>query len=298
MAQNATLSATATTHTSFIEQIKTLSNRAEFALNKAAQPLKPHLSHIGRFLLVVTFMEDCIRILMQWSDQIRFMNFYRHWPLSLSHLFLAVNVTLMAVGSVMALTRYKTPIACGMLGGVLAIQTLGYGLLFHATFMLRNFSLIGGILLLLAEHINNPTATSRSSRSVPLFTGVPVLTEMEKGTYVSLFGRVLLILLFAAMGLQGKFTFLKSVFFMLSMVSSIMVAVGFKARYSAMFLVAILSISNIVMNPWWSYRTDSPEHDFLRYDFFQVLSIMGGFLLLANGGPGELSVDEAKKKDF
>jgi uncharacterized membrane protein YphA (DoxX/SURF4 family) len=291
------ISQSPTVSANLMEQIKSFSNRAEITLNKAAAPLKPHLSHIGRFLLVVTFMEDCIRILMQWSDQIRFMNYYRHWPLSLSHLFLALNVTLMAAGSMMALTRYKTPIACGMLGGVLAIQTLGYGLLFHATFMLRNFSLIGGILLLLAEHINNPSPSSRS-RAVPLFTGVPVLTEMEKGTYVSLFGRVLLILLFAAMGLQGKFTLLKSIFFMLSMISSIMVAVGFKARYSAMFLVAILSISNIVMNPWWSYRSDSPEHDFLRYDFFQVLSIMGGFLLLANSGPGEISVDEAKKKDF
>lgn len=34
-----------------------------------SQPLKPHLPAIGRFLIVVTFIEDAIRITTQWSDQ-------------------------------------------------------------------------------------------------------------------------------------------------------------------------------------------------------------------------------------
>jgi uncharacterized membrane protein YphA (DoxX/SURF4 family) len=158
--------------------------------------------------------------------------------------------------------------------------------------MLRNFSLIGGILLLLAE---SWTSGGKRGRGV-LFPGLPNITEMEKSTYVSLFGRILLILLFAALGLQGTFkTFLKTIFAIIAGVSCVMVAVGFKARYSAMFLVAILSVANIVVNPWWSHSADSAERDFLRYDFFQMLSIMGGFLLLANSGPGEISLDEKKK---
>jgi uncharacterized membrane protein YphA (DoxX/SURF4 family) len=85
-----------------------------------------------------------------------------------------------------------------------------------------------------------------------------------------------------------------------------MVAVGFKAKYSAMFLVALLSIFNVLINNFWSVHSGHPHRDFLkyvycvyfvndRYDFFQTLSIIGGLLLLVNMGPGGLSVDEKKK---
>jgi uncharacterized membrane protein YphA (DoxX/SURF4 family) len=274
-----------------MEKLRDTSQHAEVVLNNLAAPLKPYLSHIGRFLLVVTFLEDALRIFMQWSEQVRFMEYYRSFPRSLAHIFLFYNVTMMLTGSIMGLARFKTPVACGLLASVVVAQTLGYGLLFHPSFMLRNFSLIGGILLLLAESFTSDGKRGR----VILFPGLPNITETEKSTYVSLFGRILLILLFGALGLQGTFTPLKRVFAVLACISCLMVAVGFKARYSAMFLVAILSVANIAINPWWSYGTDSAERDFLRYDFFQMLSIMGGFLLLANSGPGELSLDEKKK---
>jgi uncharacterized membrane protein YphA (DoxX/SURF4 family) len=33
----------------------------------------------------------------------------------------------------------------------------------------------------------------------------------------------------------------------------------------------------------------------MMFEFFQVLSILGGFLLMLNNGPGEISVDGRKK---
>lgn len=276
-----------------MDQLRDSSQKAENVINQLAQPIKPYLSHIGRFLLVVTFLEDALRVFVQWSDQVRFMRSYRGYPTFLAHLFLAYNFAMMLSGSVMALARFKTQIACAMLASVVVVQTVGYGLLFHASFMLRNISLIGGILLLLAESWNQ----NGKHRNV-LFAGLPNISEMEKGTYVSLAGRVLLIFLFGALGLTGDtWSIPRILFSVLALVSSIMVVVGFKAKYSAMFLVAILCIFNLFFNQWWAHGHESAERDFLRYDFFQMLSIMGGFLLLANSGPGTISIDE-KKKSF
>lgn len=33
---------------------------------------------IGRFLIVVTFLEDALRIITQWSDQLTYLRDYRH----------------------------------------------------------------------------------------------------------------------------------------------------------------------------------------------------------------------------
>lgn len=47
---------------------------------------------IARFLIVVTFLEDAIRILAQWSDQKWYIEKHRGIPWGLSHIFLLVNV--------------------------------------------------------------------------------------------------------------------------------------------------------------------------------------------------------------
>lgn len=269
-----------------MDVLKRTSHHVESALNQLATPLKPYLSHVGRFLLVVTFLEDALRIYMQWGDQLRYMQIYRRFPSGLSHLFLFYNVMAMLCGSGMAVAKVRTGAACSLLASVVVLQSFGYGLVSNMSFMARNVSLIGGILLLLVE--------SKAKRSV--FAGLPMMSQVEKGTYISLLGRVLLICLFGSLTFSGDRSGpFKSVFLVLSLLSSVMVAVGFKARYSALFLVAILSLFNVLMHQWWNLHPESAERDFLRYDFFQTLSIIGGFLLLADAGPGELSIDEKKK---
>lgn len=37
-----------------------------------------YLPAIGRFLIVVTFLEDALRIITQWNDQLVYLNSYRH----------------------------------------------------------------------------------------------------------------------------------------------------------------------------------------------------------------------------
>ena len=52
------------------KQIQSRSQQAEDVLDNLSQPIRPYLPALGRFLIVVTFFEDALRILTQWSDQI------------------------------------------------------------------------------------------------------------------------------------------------------------------------------------------------------------------------------------
>lgn len=54
-----------------------------------------------------------------------------------------------------------------------------------------------------------------------------------------------------------------------------MVAVGFKAKWSAAFLVLVLSVFNVFANNWWQIPSAHPQRDFLKYVtlfFFLVLA--------------------------
>jgi uncharacterized membrane protein YphA (DoxX/SURF4 family) len=117
-------------------------------------------------------------------------------------------------------------------------------------------------------------------------------------------GRVLLIFLFIGVTLQGKWNFARVIFSLVGLTACVMVAVGFKAKWSAGFLVVLLSLFNVFVNNWWAIHDKHPQRDFLkyvvysqfssvrpehippRYDFFQTLSIVGGLILLVNMGAG------------
>ncbi|KAI8870109.1 SURF4-domain-containing protein, partial [Ramicandelaber brevisporus] len=245
--------------------------KAEEVIESLATPIKPYVPAIGRFLLVSTYLEDTIRLMMQWHQQLEYLQDFRHVPRYISHGFLLFNIVAMTGCSLMAIARKHTEIAVGGLFAVVVSQMVVYGLVFDLSFFVRNLSIVGGLLMLLAENL----IQQRRSAAANVFNSLPNMANQDRSPYVQLAGRVLLILLFITNMFSGEMSFLRLVVGGVGLLACIMVVVGFKAKYSAMFLVLFLSVANVIMNNWWAIDFNPTHRDFVKYDFYQNLSVVG-----------------------
>ncbi|KAL8283874.1 hypothetical protein RQP46_005306 [Phenoliferia psychrophenolica] len=263
-------------------------SKVEDWIDTYSRPIRPWLPALGRFLIIVTFLEDAHRILTQISDQNYYLQKHRGFPWGLSHAFLYTNVIMMLACSALVMAKRYPEIATGGLFGVVLAQGLGYGLIFDLNFFLRNLSVIGGLLMVLSDSLSTRKST---------FANIPSLdlNETDRKKYFQLAGRVLLVFLFLGFVFNGKFSVARTGVSVVGLAACIAVALGYKAKISALFLVTTLSIFNFSINNFWAVHSAHPQRDFLKYDFFQTLSIVGGLLLLVNLGPGDLSMDQSKK---
>ncbi|SMN20412.1 similar to Saccharomyces cerevisiae YGR284C ERV29 Protein localized to COPII-coated vesicles, involved in vesicle formation and incorporation of specific secretory cargo [Maudiozyma saulgeensis] len=253
----------------------------DLTTHPAVIAVRPFIPGIARFLIVATFLEDSLRIVTQWSDQVFYLNQWKHYNWFFVVLFLATVSLSMLVGTIMILARKHLNYATGLLVGCIVIQSLVYGLFSGSSFLLRNISVIGGLLIQFSDSIVQNKTT---------FGMLPELTDrnaVHKG-YLLLAGRILIVLMFMA------FTLKKSWFTVfITIINTMAFAVGYKTKLASIMLVAILTFYNVYLNNYWFYS--DAQRDFLRYEFFQNLSIIGGLLLVTNTGAGTLSVDEKKK---
>lgn len=141
--------------------------------------------------------------------------------------------------------------------GVVVTQALGYGLIFDLNFFLRNLSVIGGLLMVLSDSW---------VRKTKAFAGLPQIDEKDRKMYFQLAGRVLLIFLFIGFVFSGKWTFWRVCVSIIGAIASIMVVVGFKAKYSATLLVVILSIFNLLVNNFWTVSCSCDTSACLKRD--------------------------------
>jgi uncharacterized membrane protein YphA (DoxX/SURF4 family) len=164
-------------------------------------------------------------------------------PYGITHIFLVINVIAMTVSSVMIIVRKQSEYAVLGLVGVVVTQALGYGLIFDLNFFLRNVSVVGGLLMVLSDSwVRKKFAGA----------GLPQMDEKDRKMYVQLAGRVLLICLFLGFVVAGEWTVWRVIVSLLGFVACIMVVVGFKAKFSAVILVLLLSVFNILVNNWWT----------------------------------------------
>ena len=212
-------------------------------------------------------MEDAIRIITQWNDQLLYLHDYRHSaympitsplavkltrksavPYGITHLFLIGNVIAMCACSTLVITRKYSDYAVAGLAGVVVTQAFGYGLIFDVNFFLRNLSVMGGLLMVLSDSW---------VRKTKAFAGLPSIDEKDRKMYFQLAGRVLLIFLFAGFVLSGTWSVWRVIVALFGFVACVMVVVGFKAKFSAIMLVVILSIFNLLVNNFWTVSFNS-----------------------------------------
>lgn len=272
----------------FLAKVHKYSEHVDTFLGKLGTPLKPYLPVIGRFLIVATFFEDGFRILSQWNAQVSYIWTYRGVPRFLTVLYLALNIFFMYAGSASVIWHRHLLIGVGVLLFVIISQALVYGLLFNFSFFFRNLSVIGGLLMVMSDAFVH----DRRSLSLP---GLPVIEDKDRSKYFMLTGRVLMIFLFLAYVATERLTMLSLIGVLIGMASCVLVVIGYKARLSAAVLILILLYRNLTANQYWNFESGNPVRDFLRYEHFQIMSIIGGLLLVVNTGAGALSIDEKKK---
>lgn len=257
----------------------------ELAVEKALSHSKTTLPHIARFCLVSTFFEDGLRMWVQWQEQAEYLSMSWNCSYSVAYAFIMYNLV-GQLGSVgMVLLRLKIDLACFNLFFTVLLQTIAYSILWDIQFLFRNFALCGALLLVLAES---------KVEDKSLFAGVPSLGENKTKSFLQLAGRILMVFMFLTL---LKFDMATSQM-MQNFVGSILmvlVMVGYKTKLSALILVTWLNLLNFYFNAWWTIPTHKPLRDFLKFDFFQTLSVVGGLLMVVVLGPGNASVDERKK---
>jgi hypothetical protein len=151
------------------------------------------LGSAGPFLLVVTFIEDGLRIFLRWSEQMHYMTAVMRLGSWVGMLLLLISAAMQLGSSALVLrpqrikpSRVKP--ACYVLLTFVGIQPFMYGQVTDVAFMCRSITLAGGLLLLIWNE------NDRMARSADM--GLPQGLEGAGADRLQLAGRMLLTFLF------------------------------------------------------------------------------------------------------
>lgn len=270
------------------DQFEAFSRSVEEIIDTRFKPLRPYVPAIGRAFIIATFYEDSLRIMSQWLEQLYYLHHYRHIWRWFSVVFLLANISVMTVASTLLVLRKKPFAVTLALVGVVVAQGMGYGLIFDPQFILRNLLVVGGLILAFSDAM----VTDKRALNI---AGLPMLNNNDNKKYYLLAGRLLLVLLFLGFVFSASTSFFRIIIIISGFLACVSIIVGYKTKFFAAVLVVMLFTYNMFVNTFWNFPKDDAARDFLKYEFFQTLSIVGGLLIIVNAGAGELSIDEKKK---
>lgn len=226
-------------------------------------------------------------MITQWSEQKDYIDSTWGCGAFLAVCFVLINLFGQIGASIFILARKQVKYACYGLFGIIMLQTIAYSILWDLKFLARSLSLIGAVLLLLAD---NQKDAGNVFNSVPLFDD----PTKSKKSYMLLSGRILLVLMFVSL-LHFNFKPLEVIRNIIGISLIVLITIGFKTKLMSVVMVIWLMGLNFVFNDFWKHRTASIMYDFKKYDFFQTMTVVGGLLILVVIGPGGLSYDQRKK---
>merc|ERR1712156_31804 len=216
---------------------------AEDRADLIARRGKHILPIIARACLVSTFFEDGIRMWTQWNEQREYMDISWGCGWFLATMFVVINLIGQLGGVIMVMGKLKVEIACGVLFFIVCLHTIAYSILWDLQFLFRNLALVGALLLVLAE------SRAEGKSMIP---GIPSLGENKPKEYMQIIQNVV------------------------GSVLMVLVTIGYKTKLSAFALTLWLFVLNVYFNAFWTIDYRKPMRDFLKYDFFQTLSVIGG----------------------
>eukprot|EP00128_Syssomonas_multiformis_P006787 Colp12_sorted_trinity150504_noHs@18827 len=203
---------------------------------------KKAVPKIGRALVVATFIDDGLRMYLQWTDQMYFMTRQFGGVRFLAGMFIIFNLVAQLVASGAILLQKKTVYASMVLAGIIVMQAMAYSVLWNVNFFLRSFALIGGLVLLVADHTKDDKHG---------FAGVPEMDSPKtRKNYLQLFGRILLVLMFVTL-VHGEQSASRILFTVVGGVLVLLVAIGYKTKLSALVLAFFLIVQNVMFNSFW-----------------------------------------------
>lgn len=269
---------------------ETVENKCEIFFRR----IKHSLPLIAKLCVLSTFLEDSLRMVYQWKEQ----RDYFHGEWGFGNLIGTLCVIIVFLGQIvpssMIIINKKTSSCCLFLVGIIIFQVVLYNIMTSISYIVRAMSLIGGLVLLHTNEIcKNEQDSDRRAISMSMFTS----GENNMKKYYQLAGRIMLVMMFVSWSILEWSTasLFEVVMIIFSSIIVIVVLIGYKTSIGALFAIIWLSLEAFIAHPFWLHPYHSYKHDLHRYNFFQLMSIVGGLLFLLSVGPGEMSIDKKKK---
>ena len=110
------------------------------------------LPHLARLCLCSTFLEDGVRMWDQWDSAAIHMDNTWDCGWRLASMFVVLCIIGQLGAAAMVITRLKLDTACVFLIFIDILQMIAYRNLWSLEFLFRNLSVIGGLMMVLAEN--------------------------------------------------------------------------------------------------------------------------------------------------
>lgn len=244
---------------------------------------------VARLCLTATFLEDALRTWQQFFEQLVYLQIELNCSEMLSILIVVVNLFGQLLGSLLILLRVWVNVAVTLLASLVLLQLHMQMEPWQLQLLLRNFALLGGLLLL---HVDAQETAAAGRNCAGAGAGVPLLINRRPQHLMRLAGRILLACMYLTL-LRLRQGLATLAFNGLGLLLMALIVLGYRTRLAALTLALILILWNLYWHAWWLVH--DPSRDVLKYYYFHTLSVVGGLLLLVVLGPGPVSLEQYKK---